>query len=122
MDTHMYDIIKDRKIKVAIVGCGRIANNHFGSIEKHQESLELVGVCDTNTEALEQAVARSGAKAYHKLQDLLQDTDADLIILTTPSGQHPQQAVDCFEAGFNVLTEKPMATRLRWWAHGSGCR
>ena len=44
----MYDIIKDRKIKVAIVGCGRIANNHFGSIEKHQESLELVGVCDTN--------------------------------------------------------------------------
>ena len=108
----MFDIIKDRKIKVAIVGCGRIANNHFGSIEKHQESLELVGVCDTNAEALEQAVERSGAKAYHKLQDLLQDTDADLIILTTPSGQHPQQAVDCFEAGFNVLTEKPMATRL----------
>ena len=112
MDTLMFDIIKDRKIKVAIVGCGRIANNHFGSIEKHQESLELVGVCDTNVEALEQAVERSGAKAYHKLQDLLQDTDADLIILTTPSGQHPQQAVDCFEAGFNVLTEKPMATRL----------
>ena len=76
----MFDIIKDRKIKVAIVGCGRIANNHFGSIEKHQESLELVGVCDTNAEALEQAVERSGAKAYHKLQDLLQDTDADLII------------------------------------------
>ena len=38
MDTLMFDIIKDRKIKVAIVGCGRIANNHFGSIEKHQES------------------------------------------------------------------------------------
>ena len=58
MDTLMFDIIKDRKIKVAIVGCGRIANNHFGSIEKHQESLELVGVCDTNAEALAAAVAR----------------------------------------------------------------
>ena len=89
----MYDIIKDRKIKVAIVGCGRIANNHFGSIEKHQDALELVGVCDTNADALQAAVTRSGAKAYQKLQDLLQDTDADLIILTTPSGQHPQQAV-----------------------------
>ena len=54
----MFDIIKDRKIKVAIVGCGRIANNHFGSIEKHHDSLELVGVCDTNADALEQAVAR----------------------------------------------------------------
>ena len=93
MDTLMFDIIKDRKIKVAIVGCGRIANNHFGSIEKHQESLELVGVCDTNAEALEQAVARSGAKAYHKLQDLLQDTDADLIILTSSRPESELQRI-----------------------------
>jgi predicted dehydrogenase len=31
-----------------LVGCGRIANNHFGAIEGHADSVELVDVCDVN--------------------------------------------------------------------------
>ena len=44
-----FEPIKDRKIKVALVGCGRIANNHFAAIEKHTERIELVDVCDVDT-------------------------------------------------------------------------
>ena len=45
--TH-YTAIENRKIRIAIVGCGRISKNHFGSIDKHQNSIELVAICDNN--------------------------------------------------------------------------
>jgi UDP-N-acetyl-2-amino-2-deoxyglucuronate dehydrogenase len=51
--TH-YKKIVNRKIRIAIVGCGRISKNHFGSIEKHSDNIELVAVCDNNNETLEQ--------------------------------------------------------------------
>lgn len=38
--------IKNRKISIAVVGCGRSSKNHFGSIEKHAIELDLVAVCD----------------------------------------------------------------------------
>lgn len=103
--------ITDRKIRFALVGCGRIANNHFGALEKHVDRAELVDVCDTNSEALAKAVERTGAKGHASLQDMLTSTNADVIVLTTPSGMHPAQTIQCAEAGFHVMTEKPMATR-----------
>lgn len=108
---HHFEPIKNRKIKVALVGCGRIANNHFAAIEKHQDRLDLVDVCDADPAALEQAVSRTGAKGHRSLTNLLQTSDADLVILTTPSGLHPDQAIEIARAGKNVMTEKPMATR-----------
>ena len=39
-----YPLITNRKIRVAIVGCGRISKNHFGSIEKHQDNIELIAI------------------------------------------------------------------------------
>ncbi len=45
--------ITDRKLRIAIVGCGRIAKNHFGAIERHADDLELVGVCDNHPATLQ---------------------------------------------------------------------
>ena len=39
-----YPVITNRKIRVAIVGCGRISKNHFGSLEKHQDNIELIAI------------------------------------------------------------------------------
>lgn len=110
-----YDSITDRKIRFALIGCGRIANNHFGALEQHADRAELTDVCDTDPAALAAAVARTGARGHATLAALLKHSNADVIILTTPSGLHPQQAMDCFAAGFHVMTEKPMATR---WQDG----
>ncbi len=46
---------------------------------------------------------------------LFVDSGIDLAVICTPSGIHPQQVVQCAEAGVHVMTEKPMATR---WADG----
>ncbi len=107
--------IVDRKIRLALVGCGRIANNHFGAIEGHAGDVELVDVCDVDPAALAAAVQRTGAKGHAGLNGLLATTNADVVILTTPSGLHPQQAIEAAQSGRHVITEKPMATR---WEDG----
>jgi UDP-N-acetyl-2-amino-2-deoxyglucuronate dehydrogenase len=41
-----YKLIKDRKIRIGVVGCGRISKNHFDSIENYSNDLELISICD----------------------------------------------------------------------------
>lgn len=105
--------VKDRKVRFALVGCGRIAKNHFGSISKHGDRCELVDICDSSAAALKAAADETGATPHTSFQDMLRKTSADCIVLTTPSGLHPQQAVQAAEAGFHIMTEKPMATRWK---------
>jgi UDP-N-acetyl-2-amino-2-deoxyglucuronate dehydrogenase len=112
---HHFTPITDRKIRLALVGCGRIANNHLGAIEGHADRVELVDVCDINPANLAAAVNRTGAKGHLHLGDMLASSTADLVILTTPSGLHPDQAVAVARADKHVMTEKPMATR---WQDG----
>ena len=105
--------ITDRKIRFALVGCGRISANHFDALERHAERAELVGVCDIDRAALDAAMTRTGAPGFGSLEELLARTDADAVILATPSGLHADQAVMVAEAGRHVMTEKPMATSWR---------
>lgn len=111
----MYTPITNRKIRFALVGCGRISKNHFESIKHHSEYAELVDICDIDPTALKNAVVETGAKPHDNLQSMLANTTADIVILTTPSGLHADQAVLCARAGKHVITEKPMATR---WEDG----
>ena len=106
-----YERIENRKIRMALVGCGRISANHFDAMDQHSESVEVVDVCDINRVALERAVARTGATGHLCLTEMLRTTIADIVILATPSGLHPQQAIEVAQSGRHVLTEKPMATR-----------
>ena len=108
---HYPAAIKDRKIRFALIGCGRIAQNHFAALQKHADRAELVGVCDIDSGAVQAAAALTGAKAYGNLTSMLADTNADMVILTTPSGLHPQETVEIAATGRHVMTEKPMATR-----------
>lgn len=108
-------VINERKINVALVGCGRIAKNHFQAIEHHSDRLNLVAVCDTDPVALNEAVAQHGVPGYNNLEELLRDSSADLVALCTPSGLHPEQSIQVAQSGRHVLTEKPMATR---WQDG----
>lgn len=107
----LYEKIENRKIRMALVGCGRISTNHFGAMEQHAEHIEIVDVCDIDPVSLEKAVARTGAKGHASLTQMLQATTADIVVLTTPSGLHPEQAIEVAESGRHVMTEKPMATR-----------
>ena len=102
----------DRKIRFALVGCGRISKNHFEALARHADRAELVAVCDTRPEALQDAVAQTGAPGFASLDALLAGSAPDVVVLATPSGLHPQQAIQVARAGRHVLSEKPMATKF----------
>jgi UDP-N-acetyl-2-amino-2-deoxyglucuronate dehydrogenase len=107
--------ISDRKIRFALIGCGRIAQNHFAAIAQHAEQAELVAVCDNDAAVLRDAVAKTQSQGFASLSELLAGSQPDCVILSTPSGLHPQQAIEVAAAGIDVMTEKPMATR---WSDG----
>lgn len=108
-------VIKERKIRIALVGCGRIAYKHLEAIKEHHENLELEAVCDTDQEALKQAMLLTGCKGYNNLEELLHHSNADIISVCTPSGLHAMQVCRIASSGRHVITEKPMATR---WQDG----
>ncbi len=107
--------IKNRKIRIAIVGCGRISKNHFGSIEKHHEAIELTAICDTDKKVLKNHEDQYQVNGYLKLEDMLEKEELDLIAICTPSGVHPDQVVMAAKHSIHIMTEKPMATR---WEDG----
>ncbi|WP_295608262.1 Gfo/Idh/MocA family oxidoreductase [uncultured Lamprocystis sp.] len=107
--------INNRQIRIAVIGCGRIAKNHFGAIERHAGDLDLVAVCDTNPAVLKQHVDTYGVPGYAHLSELLSTVQPDLVALCTPSGLHPDETILTARHAVHVMTEKPMATR---WQDG----
>jgi len=105
--------VKERKIRLAIIGCGRISKNHFGAIEKHTGDIELSAVCDVNEEILNQHRTEYGVNGYTSLKKLLKENRPDIIAICTPSGIHPEQTAIAAKYGVHVMTEKPMATRWK---------
>ena len=83
--------IKDRKIRFALAGCGRISANHFDALDKHADRAELVGVCDVDPTAMAKAAERTGAHGFKSLDKMLAGTEADIVILSTPS-RRPRRA------------------------------
>jgi UDP-N-acetyl-2-amino-2-deoxyglucuronate dehydrogenase len=105
----------NRRVRIAVVGCGRISANHFGAIEAHKDRIQLAAVCDTDPAALRAAEEKYGVTGFGSLHELLRSVEVDVVVLCTPSGMHPSQAIEVARAGRHVMTEKPMATR---WADG----
>lgn len=101
----------ERRINFALVGCGRISRNHFNAIKFHSDFCKLVGVCDVDPKALEEAAGITGARPYKSLDLMLDECNADAFILATPSGLHSSQAIKIAQTGRHIITEKPMATR-----------
>ncbi len=99
------------KLRIAIVGCGRISHNHFQSIEQHKNNINLVAVCDIDNLILSNFSKKFNVAGYKTLNDLLKNEKLDIVALCTPSGLHAEQTQLCAKFGVNVITEKPMATK-----------
>ncbi len=105
----------DRKLRFAVVGCGRICGKHFEALREQADRCELVAVCDTNPRRLALAMEQTGVVGYPQLRQMLAAQALDVAVLATPSGLHSSQTIEIASAGVHVMTEKPMATR---WADG----
>src|SRR5262245_39088970 len=94
-------------LRVAIVGCGKIADAHASQIRRIKEC-EIVGVCDTEPLMAKQLAERFSIKRHFtSLENLLSDTRPDVIHITTPPESHFKIASFCLGHGCHVYVEKP---------------
>ncbi len=96
---------------VGLIGCGKIGQKHLQALARLPEAV-LVATCDTSLERAEAAGVPFDATAYREPLDLLRHEGLDAVIVATPSGLHPEQAMAAMEQGLDVLVEKPLALSL----------
>ena len=102
----------DRKVRVAIIGCGWIAEAHVLSY-LNQPDVEIVAGADLIPGKAEAFFARlgvEGVKCYGHHTEMLADKDLklDVVSVCTYNRTHAECTIDCLKAGLDVLLEKPL--------------
>jgi predicted dehydrogenase len=94
-------------LKVAIVGCGKIADSHAEQIGRIP-GCEIVGVCDREPLMAKQLHERFPInRCFSDLTQLLEESRPDVVHITTPPESHFSIAKLCLDAGCHVYVEKP---------------
>jgi UDP-N-acetyl-2-amino-2-deoxyglucuronate dehydrogenase len=100
--------------KYALIGCGRISPNHI--VAAQQNALDIIAICDTKAECMEDKALKfelsSKTRRYFDYRELLAREKPELVAICTESGTHGAIALDCIEAGCNLIIEKPIALSL----------
>lgn len=100
-------------MKYALVGCGRISPNHIAAATAN--NLEFVGICDINPTNMHDKILKFELNPIHTYTDyreMLNKEKPELVAICTESGKHAAIALDCIDAGCNVIIEKPIALSL----------
>jgi predicted dehydrogenase len=99
-------------LRVAIVGCGKIADAHASQIRRIA-GCEIVGVCDTEPLMAQQLFERFPIQAHFSdVTELLRCTRPDVVHITTPPESHFDLARFCLERGCHVFVEKPFTLHV----------
>lgn len=94
-------------LKVAIIGCGKIADAHASEIQRIKDC-RIVGVCDNEELMARQIYERFPIDGfYNELDVLLDKARPDVVHITTPPQSHYPIAKKCLEWGCHVYVEKP---------------
>lgn len=95
------------KLRVGIVGCGRISIMHLSSIASMDDAI-IVACADIKKDRADDVAKKYGAKAYYSYEEMIDSEKLDAIHICLPHNLHSKVACYAFEKGIHVLTEKPM--------------
>src|ERR1039457_468068 len=102
-------------IRIALVGCGRIAHRHATLLGGGQiEGASLAAVCDRIPERAEAIGSQYGVPAYTDMEEMLQaeERNIDVVSVLTPSGLHADHVITLSKYRKHIVVEKPMALAL----------
>lgn len=100
-------------LRVAVLGCGRIATKHFQAIEALSEKgLTLDSVADSDAAVLGSVNLDKRVPRFASLERLLREREVDLLVIATPSGLHAANAMDAAGKVPAIVVEKPLALSL----------
>lgn len=101
-------------IKLGLVGIGRAGwGMHTKELENKQDKYQYVAACDLLPERVDKMVEKYGCKGYSNIDDLLADSDAEIVCIATRSCDHFEHGVKVLKAGKDLLMEKPMGLTLK---------
>jgi predicted dehydrogenase len=102
--------MKNRKIRIGVVGCGVVATAYYLPYIRTMEHAELTAVCDTNPARTAACVRLFGAKhEYHDYYAMLENPAIDAVFILTGPGTHVPFTLAAVERGKHVLLQKPMS-------------
>jgi len=94
-------------LKIAIVGCGKVADQHVHAIHRVPDC-QIAAVCDRERLMAGQLAERSGIpQSFSDVQEMLRSSSPDVVHITTPPQSHFSLASKCIEFGSHVYLEKP---------------
>jgi len=113
------------KLRIAVVGCGRVAQGHVRAWTRFPREVEIVALVDRVREKAEttrETFKLHDARALTDYRELLDDDTVEAIDLCTYSDLHDDLIAACLEAGKHIMTEKPVGyslencRKMRWYA------
>lgn len=94
-------------LRVAIVGCGKIADQHVQAVQRIEGSA-VIAVCDREPLMARQLAERFAIEGcFGDVAEMLRTVRPDVVHITTPPQSHHALATQCLEAGAHVYLEKP---------------
>ena len=104
------------KIKVGVIGVGRMGKYHVGILSEFPE-IELAAVVDINSKVRKVVENSYSTPGFENYKDIYDKVDA--AVVAVPTGLHFSITKDLLNAGIHVLLEKPCANNLD---HANYCR
>ncbi len=101
------------KVRIAVVGAGRIAQVAHMPALRQNPNVELVAVVDEDPVKARSTKEQFGFESYYEdFAQMLTDAEVDAVDICTPNYLHAPMAIAALRSGRDVLCEKPLARSL----------
>ena len=102
-----------KKIKVGVIGAGRIGKLHLENLSVRIPSAEVVAVADIFVEGAKEIADRFGIKAVTAdYREIISNKDVEAVVICSPTDTHAQYTIEAAEAGKHIFCEKPLDLSL----------
>lgn len=107
----------DKRLRVAILGCGGVANFHLEGWKAFRDEVEIAALCDINPGQIARLKAKWGelcatAAEYCDYRDMLNKEPLDIVSVLTQGDLHYELTAACLARGAHVFMEKPVGYSL----------
>lgn len=100
------------KIRLAFLGCGKIAQVRHIPEAARREDVDIIGYYNRSSEKAHQMSERYGGKVYSSEEELIKDQNIDAVVISSANHLHKKLTIEALLQGKHVLCEKPMAMTL----------
>lgn len=97
-----------KKIKIGLIGCGRIAQDHLRAFAKIK-NVTIQAVADSAPEKAKSTAEQYECNAYVDYRKMVKSEELNAVVISTPPSEHAKMSIRAMSCGLHVFCEKPFA-------------